>query len=153
MTGVDDDRQLRGFDHFVERIDRRIVGKERLRLRVQFEAADLARGDQPFGLANPRRAARRIDADERDDDIVVTFGKREHVVVADVGPRLILSVDGEHDARHAPLAIVRRHVVERLRWLDVAEVFRRLHQHRIFVGRAGRPRVDVNVDRIDLIEG
>ena len=98
-----------------------------------------------------RRAARRVDARERDEHVGVRGGRGEHVVVRyGRAPREPL-VDGEHGARHVALAVVRRDAAELERDAGVAEVAARGAGRGVRFALGG-VRVDVNVDRRQRVD-
>ena len=69
-----------GFDHLVERIGEPIGRDERLERRVELEASG-ARADEALGLDDGGVAAPGIDAHERDEDVRIRSGGRQHLVV------------------------------------------------------------------------
>ena len=119
---------------------------------MELEPSDAVLGDQPAGALD-RVGTRRVDARERDQHVGVRCGGLGDLLVRDRrDPAARLPVDGEDDGRHAPLAVVRRDVVDRRQRLVAAEVPRRrraqLGRHRVVPG-ARALGVHVHVDRGD----
>ena len=79
VAGVEEDRQLRLGEDFVERVGEAVVGKELLERRMQLQAAHAAGRDEPPGVGHAPAPARRIDADERDRDVGVLGREGEDV--------------------------------------------------------------------------
>src|SRR5690606_31707377 len=96
-------------DDLVKRIRHPIVREELLELRMELEALDAEVLDQTPRLAHAVAAARRIDARERNHHVRMLGGELRDLLVRDglLAPRA-LAVDREHDAGHAPLAVILR---------------------------------------------
>ena len=86
VPGVEQHRQPRFREDFVERIRHAIVGEKLLQRRMKLQAANAARRDQPPRLANRVGASRGIEADERHGDIGVVRRELDDGVVRDLGP-------------------------------------------------------------------
>src|SRR5690606_1598581 len=94
-------------DHLVERVRHLVVREELLELRVELEALYAVMLDQPARLAR-RVLAARIDARERNHHVRMLGRElRDLLVRYRLHAARALAVDREHDARHAPLAVVR----------------------------------------------
>ena len=155
LAGMEQRRQLRLRDHLVERIDVVVVREEALDDRMELEAAHAEILDQAPRLAHAHLAARRIDAGERDRDVLVLVRRLGDLLVRDaLDAHAALVVHREHDERHLALAVVGGHLRDG-RVLDlVAEIAAARFQRFLlrFVGQHARRglgmRVDVDGDQV-----
>jgi hypothetical protein len=146
---VEQGRQTGGRDDLVQRIGQPVVGQERLNAGVELETAHTVLVNQTLRLRHTLRAASRVDARERNDDVGIGASAVGDLLVRRLGGvgRLTLDVDHERHRRHAPLTVVGRQLVDRIADRLGLEVPR--HHGELVAGHAGwsgHRAMDMGVD-------
>src|SRR4030095_9015903 len=86
LAAVEERRQTRLRDRFVQGVAGMIVRIERLHRRVELEALDAEMLDQAPRLAHAHLAARRVDARERDADVRMFGSRLRHLLLRGAPP-------------------------------------------------------------------
>ena len=151
MAGVEERRDSGLLDRLVERVERAVIRKERLDVRVELEAAHAVVADEAAHLVHRVRPV-RVDGRERDQHVRVRSGDLGDLLVPHRGAtRDGLGVDGEDDRGHVARAVVRRDVLDGRRAASAEILLRRRPPlgTEAVLARPADLGVRVEVDRAD----
>ncbi len=150
VAGMKDHGKLgRGHD-FVKRVDGTVVRMKLLERRVQLEAANSTRIDQPLGLAHGFVATGWIHAGESHHDVAIRSRERHHFVIRNGRPSGKTLIHRENHAADLARAIVVGQIVPAVGNARVAKILARRFVRR--VTRRFRFKVHVRIDGDQLVK-